>query len=74
MDGCLQAQRPVFWGLVFVYEVDKVAAAVARVAGIEPCVVERALVSALEFDEVEGWLGVWGGACEAHGFVAPVFN
>jgi hypothetical protein len=53
------------WGLVSVYEFDEVAAAVARVAGIEPCVAEPACVSVLELDAVEGWLGVWGGLGEA---------
>jgi hypothetical protein len=62
------------WGLVSVYEFDEVAAAVARVAGIVAQVAEPADVSALEFDEVEGWLGVWGGGCEPQGFTAPVFN
>lgn len=60
------------WGLVSVGEVDEVAAAVARVAGIEPCVVEPACVSVLELDAVEGWLGVGGGLGEAQRFVAPV--
>jgi len=72
--GIVYPDSQFFGWLVAVLESHEIAAPEEGIADIVAQVAERACVSVLKGDEVEGWLAPWDGGCEPQGFTAPVFN